>query len=113
MIEVGRLFTSDVFEFSARQRLNATTLDASRSYIERISPYPENIEAEASHTYTRTPPPAGAAQATVAAGGMRPGSATVVLHYSMVKLPEKPMMPRLFDERVGYFSVTPDGLRPR
>ncbi len=23
----------------------------------------------------------------------------------MVKLPEKPMMPRLFDERVGYFSV--------
>lgn len=25
------------------------------------------------------------------------------MHYSMVKLPEKPMMPRLFDERVGYF----------
>ena len=27
------------------------------------------------------------------------------MHYSMVLLPEKPMMPRLFDERVGYFSV--------
>jgi hypothetical protein len=37
--------------------------------------------------------------------GMRPGSATVVLHHSMVKLPEHPMTPRLFDERVGYFSV--------
>ena len=36
---------------------------------------------------------------------MRPGSATVVMHYSMVKLPEKPMMPRLFDERVGYFTI--------
>jgi hypothetical protein len=36
---------------------------------------------------------------------MRPGSATVLMHYSMVKLPENPMMPRLFDERVGYFSV--------
>ncbi len=36
---------------------------------------------------------------------MSPGSATVVLHYSMVKLPEEPMTPRLFDERVGYFSV--------
>ena len=24
----------------------------------------------------------------------------------MVKLPEKPMMPRLFDERVGYFSTS-------
>lgn len=29
----------------------------------------------------------------------------MVLHYSMVKLPEKPMMLRLFDERVGYFST--------
>jgi hypothetical protein len=27
------------------------------------------------------------------------------MHYSMVKLPENPMMPRLFDERVGYFSI--------
>ena len=36
---------------------------------------------------------------------MRGNSATVVLHHSMVKLPEKPMMPRLFDERVGYFTT--------
>ncbi len=36
---------------------------------------------------------------------MRTGKRTVVMHYSMVKLPEKPMMPRLFDERVGYFRV--------
>ncbi len=27
------------------------------------------------------------------------------MHYSMVKLPEQPMMPRVFDERVGYFTV--------
>jgi hypothetical protein len=27
------------------------------------------------------------------------------MHYSMVLLPEKPMLPRLFDERVGYFST--------
>jgi hypothetical protein len=36
---------------------------------------------------------------------MRPGSATIVVHHSMVKLPEKPMMPRVFDERVGYFTT--------
>jgi hypothetical protein len=24
----------------------------------------------------------------------------------MVRLPEKPMMPRLFDERVGYFTTS-------
>ena len=35
---------------------------------------------------------------------MRGSSATVLTHHSMVKLPEKPMMPRLFDERVGYFT---------
>ncbi len=109
VIEVTRLFTTDVFEFSARQRLNATMMDASRSYIERVSSYPENIEAEASHTYIKTATPLGANPQTPAnpftGAGMRPGSATVVLHYSMVKLPEKPMMPRLVDERVGYFSV--------
>ena len=37
---------------------------------------------------------------------MRGNSATVVLHHSMVRLPEKPMMPRLFDERVGYFTTS-------
>jgi hypothetical protein len=37
---------------------------------------------------------------------MRPGSATIVLHHSMVKLPESLMTPRVFDERVGYFSVS-------
>ena len=35
---------------------------------------------------------------------MRGSSGTVLTHHSMVKLPEKPMMPRLFDERVGYFT---------
>src|SRR5579872_5126223 len=109
VIDVTRLFTGDVTEFSARQRLNATSIDSTRSYIERVSPYPENIEAEASHTYTRNPTPPGAQNNTrqvfFGGGGMRAGSATVVLHYSMVKLPEKPMMPRIFDDRVGYFSV--------
>ncbi len=105
VIDVGRLFTTDIFEFSARQRLNATTMDASRSFIERISPYPENIEAMATQTYNRNPLPPGAPFNPATAGGMSPGSATVVLHHSMVKLPENPMMPRLFDERVGYFSV--------
>jgi hypothetical protein len=109
VIEVTRLFMTDVFELSARQRLNATMMDPTRSYIERVSPYPQNIEAEATHTFSRIATPVGLAGVPqpnpFAASGMKPGSATVVLHYSMVKLPEKPMTPRLFDERVGYFSV--------
>ena len=109
VIEVTRLFTTDVPEFSARQRLGATTMDTSRSFVERLSPYPENIEAESTVTYTRTPTPAGVAGAPapiiLSGSQMRPGSATIVLHHSMVKLPEKPMMPRVFDDRVGYFTA--------
>ncbi|HLH18054.1 MAG TPA: zinc-dependent metalloprotease [Bryobacteraceae bacterium] len=113
VIEVSRLFTSDVQEFSARQRLGATAVDGSRTFIERISPYPENVESEVTVTYTRSAGGAGAAGGGRGPGGgglgggqMRPGSATVVLHHSMVKLPEKPMMPRMFDERVGYFTTS-------
>ena len=108
VIDVTRLFTTDIFELSARQRLGATTMDATRSYIDRILSFPTNIETETTHTYTRVAPPTGAGGGPggqAQASGMRPGSATVVLHHSMVKLPENPMMPRLFDERVGYFSV--------
>jgi len=111
VIDVGRLFTTDILEISARQRLNANMMDASRTFIERIKAFPENIETRATHTYTRNPTPGGGGGGQGPGGGgqqqgMPPGSATVAMHYSMVKLPERPMMPRLFDDRVGYFSVT-------
>jgi hypothetical protein len=115
VIDVTRLFTTEVTEFSARTRLRARGFDATRSFIEKTKSFPTNIEVEVSQTYTSPPetnPGAGGGgpQPQPApnpfAQGMRPGTnATVVMHYSMVKLPEKPMMPRLFDERVGYFTV--------
>jgi len=106
VIDVSRLYSSDVQEFNIRQHLNAGGMDASRSYIERITPYPENVEAESTLTFTRGQQPQGGPGNAAQAGGMRPGSASVVVHYSLVKLPEKPMMPRLFDERVGYFTTS-------
>ncbi len=115
VIEVTRLFSAEVPELSARARLRARGFDAQRSFVERIAAFPTNIEVEATHTYTLpidppTPGQGGPPQPTPGGGfgqqGMRPGSASVVLHYSMVKLPEIPMMPRLEDERVGYFGVT-------
>ena len=109
VIEVTRLFTTEVTEFSARSRLRARGFDPTRSFIERVSSFPENIEVEASHTFVNPPTeglglPSGPPNPFLGAG-MGTGSATVVMHYSMVRLPENPMMPRLFDERVGYFSV--------
>jgi hypothetical protein len=108
VIDVSRLFNTDVPEMSARQQLGATAFDATRSFIDHISPFPDNIEAEATATYTRTPnanaPATGGRGGGLGGGTMRGTSATIVLHHSMVRLPEKPMMPRLFDERVGYFT---------
>jgi hypothetical protein len=113
VIDVTRLFTTEVTEFSARTRLRARGFDANRSFIEKTKSFPTNIEVEASQTYTSPPEvtPAGGGGVPQPAPnpfaqGMRAGTnATVVMHYSMVKLPEKPMMPRLYDERVGYFSI--------
>ena len=110
VIDVSRLYNTDVAEFSARQHIGATAFDASRSYIDRISPYPDNIEAEVTATYTSAGPGRGVAGTGRGSGGlgggtMRGTSATLMLHHSMVRLPEKPMMPRLFDERVGYFTT--------
>ncbi len=107
VIDVTRLFTTEVPEFNARTRLRATTFEAGRSFLERVLAFPENIEVEATHTFTarQDPSPIPTAPSPFGQAGMRAGSATVLMHYSMVKLPEKPMMPRVFDERVGYFTV--------
>lgn len=110
VIDVTRLFTSEVTEFSARTRLRARGFDATRSFIERIVSFPTNIEVEATHTFTSPPDTGLPTQAPVPPNpflgtGMRTGSGTVLMHYSMVKLPEKPMMPREYDDRVGYFTV--------
>ncbi|CAN5755562.1 hypothetical protein BH24ACI5_BH24ACI5_22360 [soil metagenome] len=50
VIEVTRLFTTDVAEFSGRTRVGARTFDTSRSFVERAVSFPENIEVNATHT---------------------------------------------------------------
>lgn len=109
VIEVTRLFTTEVTEFSARRVLGARGFDATRSFIERVAAFPENIDVEATQTYS-VPPDAPATPAPAptspAAGRMRQNTGTVVMHHSMVRLPAKPMMPRLVDDRLGYFSIS-------
>ncbi|MGC8793339.1 MAG: zinc-dependent metalloprotease [Bryobacteraceae bacterium] len=112
VVDVTRLFTSEVAEFTPRAMLRARGFDVSRSFLERVKAYPLNIEVEASHTYTSPveAPPVGQAPTPPSppspmSTAMRPGSATLLMHFSMVKLPEQPMRPRLYDERVGYFNI--------
>ena len=113
VIDVTRLYTSDVPEFSGRTRVGARSFDSSRSFVERAVSFPENVNVEATHTYNNPPQEGGGGGrgGPPAPGGgrggtqLRPGTHSVLMHYSMVLLPDKPMQPRLFDERVGYFSV--------
>ncbi len=110
VIDVTRLLTTEVPEFSARTRIRARGFDASRTFVESVKTFPINVEMEVTQTYTSPPEtatlPTGGAPARAGFGGaMRGNTATILMHYSMVKLPENPMKPRLFDERVGYFSV--------
>lgn len=109
VIDVSRLFTTEVSEFSARQVLRARGFDASRSFIEKIRSFPENINVEVTQTFTAPPETPGAPTNPPVpsfTGSMRGNTGTIVMHYSMVKLPEKPMIPRLYDDRVGYFTVS-------
>ena len=108
VIEVTSLYATEITEFSARSRLQARGFDRQRSYVDRVMAFPTNIEIRAVHTYTRPPDNTPATRGGRGRGrgnrGMAPGSATLEIAFSMIKLPEDPMMPRLFDDRVGYFS---------
>jgi hypothetical protein len=106
VIDVTRLFTNDVPELSARLRLRAGPLDNARSFVERVATFPDNIEVEATHTYQPAQQQGQQQQPQGPFGQQQePQTRSVLLHWSMVRLPAVPMMPRLYDSRVGYFSV--------
>ncbi|HEY5445254.1 MAG TPA: DUF5117 domain-containing protein, partial [Pyrinomonadaceae bacterium] len=55
VIDVTRLFTTEVTELSARTRLRARGFDPTRSFIDKTKSFPTNIEVEVSQTYTSPP----------------------------------------------------------
>ena len=101
VIDVTRLYTTNVQEFAAIRG----NLDERRSFIENALAFPDNVEIEATQTGTPTPTPnqggGGGGQ-----GAAPPQAQSVLAHWSLVRLPERPMMPRRWDERVGYFSIS-------
>ncbi|MDQ4080571.1 MAG: DUF5117 domain-containing protein, partial [Gemmatimonadota bacterium] len=109
VIDVSRLFTNPPPELGPGQRLRGNA-DAQRSFIERVAAFPENVEVEATLTYAVPQPQQGQPQPVPQPGpfgqaALRPGAASVLMHWSMVRLPVDPMRPRLHDERVGFFSI--------
>ena len=107
VIDVTRFFTSDPQDFSVRGRLGGGTADPTRSYIERAKAFPTNVELTSTITFVGgtgggVGGPGGPASPfpRVSAGGAQ----TALIHYSLVNLPDKPMMPRMADSRVGFFT---------
>jgi hypothetical protein len=103
VIDVTRLYTTGVPEFVAIRG----TIDERRSFIENALAFPDNVEIEATQTGTPPAPPTpggGGGGGGGQAGAPRPAE-SVLAHWSLVRLPERPMMPRRWDERVGYFSI--------
>jgi hypothetical protein len=102
VVDVTRLYTTSIPEFAAIRG----SLDERRSFVENALAFPDNIEVEATQTGTVSPAPGGGGGG--GGGGQNQGpqpAQSVLAHWSLVRLPEKPMTPRRWDERLGYFSI--------
>ena len=101
VVEVSNLFTSDVPAISGlstgiRKRYKVRNLDGKRSFVNRMAAYPENVEVRHEMTYNASEPPSNS----------RTGTISLEMAQSFYLLPEDPMMPRLYDPRVGWFTVS-------
>ena len=115
VVAVTGLFRGDLTEFSAKRRLNASSADKSRSFIESVRSFPTNIESKVMMTYKLSTASAGGRGRPTPTPrrrrrGPRPdpsqSAVTVMLHHSMIRLPKQPMAHRRHDARVGFFTVS-------
>ena len=100
VIDVTDLFEDEVAAIngvnpSARKRYKVKRLDKSRSYIDEVHSFPENIEVRHVMTYEAETPPDRDQASTI----------SILMNQSMVLLPEDKMMPRIADYRVGWFTI--------
>ena len=105
VIEVTRMFTGGIPEYTA---LGARVqIDATRSYVDHFAAFSRNVNVTAVQTFTpQATPGAAPAGGRGAGGGGAPGATTERYTFSIAKLPDVPMRPRLADDRVGYFGVS-------
>lgn len=101
VIDVTKLFTADVKAISGlsaglRKQYKVKKLDASRSFINSVKSFPLNIEVKQDMTYDAAEPPSEQDAQSI----------SIQMNQSMILLPEEPMRPRLFDPRVGFFTVS-------
>jgi len=101
LIQIDPLFNSDVpmigaVSESQKKNFGIKGLDSKRSFVSSMKSFPENVEVKHVLTYK--------------GGDKLPdnritGTMSVEMNQSFIMLPEEPMEPRYYDDRVGYFSV--------
>ncbi len=101
VIDVQSFFTTDVpmigaLSSSQRERFKIGGLDGKRSLIESMKAFPQNVEVRHVLTYKGKSLP----------DNRLTGTLTVQMNQSFIVLPEEPMQPRLYDSRLGYFSIS-------
>jgi hypothetical protein len=99
VVDVTDLYLGDTPAFTlprqARTRHTVRSYERNRSWLEWARSFPINVEVRVVQTYAADQPPSNA----------RGGTLSFEVNHSMILLPREPMMPRLFDERVGYISI--------
>lgn len=100
VIEVNSLFTTDVPMIGAlydynRKQFGIRNLDKSRSMIMYTKAFPKNVEVRHVLTYNGTKLP----------DNQLTGALSIEMNQSFIELPDNPMQPRMYDSRVGYFSI--------
>jgi Met-zincin/Domain of unknown function (DUF5117)/Domain of unknown function (DUF5118) len=101
VVEVSSFFTSDIPMIGAiseqqRKDFDISGLDDKRSLINSIKAYPENVEVRHILTYKGKKLPSNSITQTL----------SVEMNQSFIVLPDVPMQPRYYDDRVGYFSIS-------
>jgi len=100
VIDVTDFFAGDTPALSglsdaARRQYGVRRLDPARSYVSSVKAFPINVEVRHVQTFDATTPP----------GDRGSGTVSLEMRESMILLPKTPMRPRIFDPRVGYFTV--------
>lgn len=100
VIDVTDLFMSDVpaiggLSSGNRSRFRVRGIDKQRSFIDTARSFPINVEVTHTQTFRAGDPPADSRTQTI----------SLRMNQSMILLPKDPMMPRIADERVGWFTV--------
>src|SRR6188474_3048997 len=91
-----------------KSTMSLTAMAADRSYVKSFASYPINAEIKMMRTYSASgvaPKPQPGRPPVVPLEAARLGGAvTLEISTSILLMPEKPMMARRFDARVGYFA---------